>query len=182
MGYRTRGDNNKGKTSAGILLYRRTGNGDSDIEVLVAHPGGPFYGPSKDNGHWSIPKGGLNDGERLAEAAVREFREETGYTGDCSVMKPLGAVMIKSGKTIHAWAVEGDMDADVFRSNMFELEYPPKSGIIRLFPEIDRLAWCSPDVAKLKLNPFQGEFVDRLLGAPIRPFCARKWFGRGIGA
>lgn len=155
------GSRNKGKTSAGVLLYRRTCNGE--VEVLVAHPGGPFYGPNKDNGHWSIPKGGLNDGEAPADAAVRELREETGYTGDCSVMLPLGTVVLKSCKTIHAWAVEGDIDTDVFISNMFELEYPPNSGIVRQYPEIDRIAWCSPDVAKQKLNPSQGAFVDRLI-------------------
>lgn len=145
--------------SAGILAYRR--NGDA-IEVLVAHPGGPFWA-AKDDGAWSLPKGLVDDGEDVRAAAVREFAEETGCVIDPASVRLLGEVQLKSGKRVVGFAVEADCDPELSASNRFELEWPPRSGKVRSFPEVDRIEWMTPDVARTKLNAAQVWFVDRLL-------------------
>ena len=149
------------KTSAGILLYR--GEGDS-LEVLLVHPGGPFWA-KKDEGAWSIPKGELEDGEESRLCALRELEEEIGSSLDLAPeqLRELGEVRLKSGKRVHGWAAEGDFDPATLRSNTFEMEWPPRSGKEREFPEVDRAEWFSPERARLKINPAQAAFLDRLL-------------------
>ncbi len=147
-----------GAVSAGILLYRRRGAG---IEVLIAHPGGPFWA-RRDRGAWSIPKGEPETGEPLLDAACREFAEETGATVDTGALLALGSVRQRSGKEVHAWAAEGEYEPSQLRANSFELEWPPRSGQIGSFPEIDQVAWVAPEVAVEKLNPAQAELVLRL--------------------
>lgn len=122
--------------------------------------GGPFYA-RKNNGFWSIPKGEFED-EVAVEAAKREFQEETSAEVPAGEYMTLGFVKSKSGKTIHAWAVEADLDPSSLKSNEFELEWPPKSGQTQTFPEIDRFSWFGLSEAKLKLTPAQTEFIDRL--------------------
>jgi predicted NUDIX family NTP pyrophosphohydrolase len=151
------------KRSAGLLAYRRT---DADgIEVLIAHPGGPLWA-RKDNGVWTLPKGEL-DGEEPVAVAYREFAEETGLAPPTGELIPLGEITQKSGKRVQAWAVEGSSlgDVDAVESNRFELEWPPKSGKREWFPEVDRAMWADPATARVKLNPHQVPFVDRLLVA-----------------
>lgn len=150
------------KTSAGILLYR--GEGDS-LEVLLVHPGGPFWA-KKDEGAWSIPKGELEDGEESRVCALRELEEEIGSSLGLvpEQLGGLGEVRLKSGKRVHGWAAEGDFDPAILRSNTFEMEWPPRSGKEREFPEVDRAEWFSPERARLKINPAQAAFLDRLLG------------------
>ena len=121
------------KKSAGILLYKRIRN---QLFVLLVHPGGPFW-KNKDKGHWSIPKGEFNDKERAFDAAIREFEEETGTQLEGSFTE-LSPVKLKSGKVVYAWALEKDMDANTIVSNTFEIEWPPKSGRLQSFPEIDK--------------------------------------------
>ena len=145
------------KQSAGILLYR---NKATQIEVFLVHPGGPFF-KNKDDGVWSIPKGEFLEDEDALAAAKREFLEETGRTIDGDFI-PLHPVQLKSGKIIHAWAVEGDVDAALITSNLFEMEWPPKSGRLQSFHEVDRAAWFAPDAAKIKLNPAQVKLVEEL--------------------
>ncbi len=145
-------------TSAGILLYRKRGEA---LEVLVAHPGGPFWA-HRNEGAWSIPKGLVDDGEDLEAAARREFAEETG-TEVTGPLIPLGVVRLRSHKPIHGFAAEGDLDPDDIVSNTFPLEWPPKSGRMIDVPEIDRVVWCDPPEAKRLLNPAQGALVDRLV-------------------
>lgn len=148
--------------SAGMLLFRRK-DGDNAIEVLLVHPGGPFW-TKKDAGAWSIPKGLVEDGdEDHAAAAAREFTEETGFACPQGEKLDLGEVKMKSGKLIHAWAVEGEVDPGQLRSNLFPLEWPPKSGKLQEFPEIDRGRYFSPAEARLKLHASQVPFVDRLV-------------------
>lgn len=144
------------KQSAGILLYRQS----PKLEVFLLHPGGPFF-KNKDAGHWSIPKGEYPADEDALTAAKREFFEETGreVAGD---FINLGSVQLKSGKVIQAFAIEGDIDHEVIESNLFEIEWPPRSGKMKSFPEIDRAGWFTPDEAKIKLNPAQAKFVDEL--------------------
>lgn len=144
--------------SAGILLYRFA---DGRLEVLIAHPGGPLWA-KRNIGAWSIPKGLADDGEDLAAAAVREFAEETGYLPQ-GPFRSLGEVTLKSGKTVAAWAAEGDFDPKSFASNTFEMEWPPKSGLIATFPEIDQVEWVEPAAAVRLLNPAQSELIDRLV-------------------
>jgi predicted NUDIX family NTP pyrophosphohydrolase len=143
------------KQSAGILLHRKTATGP---EFLLVHPGGPFF-KNKDAGAWSIPKGEFTDDEDALAAAKREFEEETGVTlsGDFIALKPIKQ---KSGKTVYAWAVEGDIDADNITSNTFEIEWPPKSGKMASFPEVDRAAWFGFDEAVVKINPAQVGLVE----------------------
>lgn len=150
------------KTSAGILLYR--GEGDS-LEVLLVHPGGPFWA-KKDEGAWSIPKGELEQGEESRACALRELEEELGSSLGLTPerLAELGEVRQKSGKIVHCWAVEGDFDPATLRSNTFTMEWPPRSGQEREFPEVDRAEWLSPEQARLKINPAQAAFIDRLLG------------------
>jgi predicted NUDIX family NTP pyrophosphohydrolase len=143
--------------SAGILLYRLTG---AEPEVLLVHPGGPFWA-KKDDGAWSIPKGLYEPGEEPLAAAQREFAEETGLTpaGD---FLPLGSFRQPSGKVIVAFAVAGDFDLASFRSNSFELEWPPRSGRVRSFPEADRAGWFTLEQARQKLNKGQVAIVEAL--------------------
>ena len=146
------------RTSAGILLFRvRAGR----LEVLLAHSGGPFHA-TKDLGDWSIPKGEPSEGEDLAEAAVREFHEETGGEAPGPPLVPLGSTRQKGGKVVTAWAAAGDLDPAAARSNEFALEWPPGSGREQSFPEIDRVAWFGTAEARLRIKPAQAVFIDRL--------------------
>ena len=144
--------------SAGLLLYRRV---RGTVEILLAHPGGPFWA-NRDEGAWSIPKGEVAAGEDLLEVARREFEEEVGIPISGCDPRPLGSVTLRSGKVVHAWACEGDFDPAEHRSNLFSMEWPPKSGRIQEFPEIDRVEWFAPGAARRKLNPAQATLVDRL--------------------
>ena len=144
--------------SAGILLYRNGGDG---LEVLLVHPGGPFFA-RKDDGAWSIPKGVYSDDEAPLAAARREFAEELGSACPGGDAVELGEIRQKSGKRVLAWAVEGDIDADSITSNTFELEWPPRSGRRQEFPEIDRAAWFPLPTARTKILAAQAEFLDRL--------------------
>jgi len=146
------------KSSAGILLHRRT---DAGPEVLLVHPGGPFWA-RKDLGAWSIPKGELDDGEDPRACALREFAEETGTQLPEGALEDLGSVRLKSGKEVLAFAALGDLDPERIVSNTFELEWPPRSGRMQTFPEVDRAGWFGLDAARAKLNPAQAAFVDRL--------------------
>lgn len=150
----------RSKTSAGLLLYRRRGPA---IEVLLVHPGGPFF-QEKDAGAWSIPKGGAAPGEDLLTRARIEFAEELGIEPPGTDFIALGSIKQKGGKTVHAWAVEGDLPATFqATSNTFELEWPPRSGRRQIFPEIDRAEFFGDEEARRKINPAQVEFLDRLL-------------------
>jgi len=146
------------KQSAGILLYRKTSDG---LQVFLVHPGGPFF-KNKDAGVWSIPKGEFLDDEDPLDAAKREFREETGQLIE-GIFVLLNPVTLKSGKVVHAWAVEGDIDAETILSNTFEMEWPPKSGKKQSFPEIDRAAWFSLEEASVKINKAQYGFINDLI-------------------
>lgn len=145
------------KLSAGILLYRRT---RGLAEVFLVHPGGPFWA-NKDDGAWSIPKGEYETTEDPLTVAKREFHEETGFElrGDCV---PLVPVKQPGGKVISAWAVAGDADAGAITSNFFSLEWPPKSGQMKEFPEVDRAEWYDLSRARIKLLPGQRPFLDQL--------------------
>lgn len=145
--------------SAGILLYR---NINRQIEFFLAHPGGPFF-KNKDDGHWTIPKGEFSPDENPMAAAIREFEEETGVLLKADAFIQLSPIKQKSGKVVHAWATEGDLDADTIVSNTFNIEWPPKSGKITSFPEIDRAGWFSVMEARLKINAAQSAFIDELL-------------------
>jgi predicted NUDIX family NTP pyrophosphohydrolase len=147
------------KRSAGILLHRRTGDGA--LEVLLVHPGGPFWA-KKDLGAWSIPKGEYQDGEDALAAARREFQEELGSPATDGDLVALGEVRQKSGKVVTAWALEGDIDADAVTSNTFTMEWPPRSGRTREFPEVDRAAWFGLDEARARILPAQAPLLDRL--------------------
>jgi predicted NUDIX family NTP pyrophosphohydrolase len=154
------------RQSAGILLFRRP-VAAREPEVLLGHPGGPFFA-SRDEGHWSIPKGEPNDGdENLLAVARREFAEEVGHLAppNGSALIPLGTIVQKGGKVVHAWAIEGDLDPATARSNVFELEWPPRSGRRECFPELDRVAWFAPDEARRRVKPTQIPFIDRLIAA-----------------
>lgn len=143
--------------SAGMLLFRR---GPEGLELFLAHPGGPFW-KNKDAGAWTIPKGEVNEGEAPLAAARREFQEETGIV-PAEPYLPLGAVRQKAGKTVHAWAWEGDADAEAVTSNEIRTEWPRGSGRWLTFPEVDRCAWFTPDAAREKINPAQAELIGRL--------------------
>lgn len=149
-----------GPISAGVVMYRRIG---PTIEVLLAHPGGPFWA-KKDTGAWSIPKGLYEpdaDSDMLV-AAIREFTEEVGTAPPKDGYRELGSVKLSSGKTIAAWAVEGDLDPTTATSNTFEMEWPPKSGRRTAFPEVDRVEWFTVDAARPKMNKGQLPLLDRL--------------------
>jgi predicted NUDIX family NTP pyrophosphohydrolase len=135
---------------------------DGAPEVLLVHPGGPFWA-RKDAGAWSIPKGEHGDDEDPREAARREFEEETGTALAPGELADLGTVTLKSGKLVAAFAVEGDLDPEGIRSNTFELEWPPRSGRTQTFPEVDRAGWFDLEAAREKLNPAQTPFLDRLI-------------------
>ena len=146
------------RVSAGLLMFRRTSAG---LEVLLAHPGGPFWA-RKDDGAWTIPKGEAAGGEDLLSRARTEFREELGIqaTGD---LIELGSIKQKGGKTVHAWAFEGDLPRRFeLKSNTFEMEWPPRSGNTKKFPEIDRAEFFSDANARRKINSAQIPFLDRL--------------------
>ena len=150
--------------SAGLLLYRPTADG---VEVFIVHPGGPYFA-RKDDGVWSIPKGEVEDGEDPLDVARREFEEETGQTLDaCGVTgtpHPLGEIRQAGGKRVEAWAVAGDWPAGAeLVSNTFPLEWPPRSGTMKEFPEVDRGGFVPLAEARRKLNPAQVEFLDRLV-------------------
>lgn len=146
------------KRSAGILLYRLRGGAP---EVLLVHPGGPFWA-RKDAGAWSIPKGEHGEDEDPEASARRELQEETGTALGPSTLAALGTVRLRSGKLVAAWAAEGDLDPEAIRSNTFELEWPPRSGRVRAFPEVNRAGWFGLEEARGKLNPAQAPFLDRL--------------------
>ena len=135
--------------SAGILVFRRRG----DFEILIAHPGGPFWA-KKDAGVWTIPKGLVESGDDIVAAARREFSEETNLVAKGDLIE-LAPVRQKSGKLLHAFALEEDFDLDAFTSNTFELEWPPRSWRRQSFPEIDRIAYFDLPTAKLKIIPYQ---------------------------
>jgi predicted NUDIX family NTP pyrophosphohydrolase len=145
------------KQSAGILLYRLTGAG---LEFFLVHPGGPFFA-KKNEGWWTIPKGEPAEGEALLDTAIREFAEETGYTpqGPFTALEPITQ---KGGKKVYAWAAEGDLDADTITCNAFDMEWPPKSGKMASFPEVDKAGWFSLEEAKVWINERQAAFLNGL--------------------
>ena len=157
----------KPNASAGILLFRHR---DASLEVLLAHPGGPYWA-RQDFGSWSVPKGIAEPDEAAEAVAAREFAEETGFdleavSADGSAGRlDLGEVTLKSGKVIRAWAVEGDLDPELAHSNETEIEWPPRSGRRQLIPEVDRVAWFAADEARRRAHPAQAAFVDRLEAA-----------------
>lgn len=147
------------KLSAGLLVYRRV---DGEPEVLLVHPGGPFWA-KKDDGAWSLPKGEYEPSEDPLEVALREFREELGIDPpDADGAVPLGELRQPSGKRVSAWALEGDADVSDVRSNTFEMEWPPRSGRTQEFPEVDRAGWFGVEEAGRKLLRGQVGFLDRL--------------------
>jgi predicted NUDIX family NTP pyrophosphohydrolase len=146
------------KQSAGILLYRYNNN---ELQFFLVHPGGPFF-KNKDDGSWSIPKGEFLDDEDALAAAKREFFEETGQPVDGDFIK-LSPVKLKSGKTVFAWGAAGDIDHETIASNQFEIEWPPKSGKMAGFPEIDRAGWFNIATAKIKLTPAQVALIEELI-------------------
>jgi predicted NUDIX family NTP pyrophosphohydrolase len=149
------------KRSAGILLHRPAGDG---IEVLLVHPGGPFWS-KKDLGAWSIPKGEVDEGEETRACALRELREELGSPPDLDPeeLVELGTIRQRA-KTVEAWAAEADFDPATLASNSFAMEWPPRSGREQEFPEVDRAEWFGPEAARRKILPAQAELIDRLLG------------------
>ena len=143
--------------SAGILLYQRR---DGRVHVLLAHPGGPFW-KHRDDGAWTIPKGLVMPGESAEDAARREFEEELGSA--CGgALQPLARIRQRSGKWVDAFVAEGALDVDTLRSNTFELEWPPRSGRMAAFPEVDRAAWFELDEARRKILPSQSPLLDAL--------------------
>jgi predicted NUDIX family NTP pyrophosphohydrolase len=149
------------KKSAGLLMYRRTDDGS--LEVLLAHPGGPFW-RGKDEGAWTIPKGEYDEPEEPLAAAIREFGEETGFKVSPPFV-PLGEIAQRSGKRITAWAFAGDCDPAQLQCNSFEIEWPPRSGRRQSFPEIDRVEWLPLDTARAKINSAQSALLERLAKA-----------------
>ena len=150
---------NKGpRTSAGLLIWRRR---DGGIEVLLGHPGGPFFA-RKDAGHWTVLKGEIDPGEEPEAVARREFTEETGAPPPDGPFSELGEVRQRGGKIVRAWAAEGDLDPALVISNTFEMEWPPRSGRRQEFPEIDRVGWFDPVEARARIIAAQSPFIDRL--------------------
>jgi predicted NUDIX family NTP pyrophosphohydrolase len=148
------------KESAGLLLFRR---GDGELEVLLAHPGGPFW-KDRDDGAWTIPKGGIHPGEDPLDSAIREFTEETGFTPRGPFL-PLGSIVQRSGKIVHAWAFEGDCDPSTLTSMTTTTEWPPHSGKRIEIPEIDRGQFFTVSQARRAVNVAQVELLDRLEAA-----------------
>ena len=144
------------KQSAGILVFRFR----EDLQVFLVHPGGPFF-KNKDLGAWTIPKGEFTEDEEPLDAARREFFEETGHTLSGDFIK-LSPVKQKGGKVVLAWALEKDIDENDITSNTFQIEWPPKSGKMKSFPEVDKAAWFSTNEAKEKINPAQVAFIDEV--------------------
>jgi predicted NUDIX family NTP pyrophosphohydrolase len=147
-----------GRTSAGILLWR---TGDGGVEVLLAHQGGPLW-VKKDLGHWTIPKGEAEPGEEFEAVARREFAEETGHEIPDGPLIDLGQIRQKSGKLVLGWAVRGDLDPATAVSNTYEMEWPPRSGRVQAFPEIDRVEWFDLGEAERRLKAAQVPFLERL--------------------
>jgi predicted NUDIX family NTP pyrophosphohydrolase len=148
--------------SAGVLLYRRRAAGP---ELLLVHPGGPYWA-KRDLGAWSIPKGECGEGEEPRACALRELREELGDAApalDPEALSDLGEVRQRGGKAVRAWAAEGEFDPAQLRSNAFAIEWPPRSGAEREFPEVDRAEWFGPEEARRRILAAQGALVDRLL-------------------
>jgi predicted NUDIX family NTP pyrophosphohydrolase len=141
-----------------VLLYRGAGPA---LEVLLVHPGGPFWA-ARDGGAWSIPKGEHEEGEDARAAAWREFAEELGSPPPDGEALELGEIRQKAGKTVEAWGLEGDLDPDQVRSNTFTMEWPPRSGQMREFPEVDRAQWFGLEEARERINPAQAPLLDRL--------------------
>jgi predicted NUDIX family NTP pyrophosphohydrolase len=147
------------KTSAGLLMFRRK---NGELEVLLVHPGGPYF-QKKDDGVWTIPKGEVTEGEDLLERATIEFEEELGIAASGNWME-LGSVKQKGGKTVHAWAFAGELKDDFnLVSNTFEMEWPPRSGHMKRFPEVDRASFFPLEEARRKINVAQNVFLDRLV-------------------
>jgi predicted NUDIX family NTP pyrophosphohydrolase len=146
------------KRSAGLLMYRRRGDA---LELLLVHPGGPFWA-NKDDGAWSIPKGEYDAGEEPLAVAKREFAEEVGAPPDGDFID-LGEVTQPGRKVVRAFAAEGDFDVARLKSNTFEIEWPPKSGRKRSFPEVDRAGWFAPEEAERKILAGQRPFIERLV-------------------
>ncbi len=155
------------KRSAGLLMYRLR---DGRPEVFLVHPGGPFFA-QRDEGVWSIPKGELEPGEDPLAAAIREFREETGFTARGPFL-PLGAIRQKGGKLVEAWAFSGDCDPAALQSNLFEMEWPPGSARTARFPEVDRGAWFDLATARRKIRESQIPLLERLEAALREDRCA----------
>ena len=147
------------KQSAGILVYRLRG---TSLELLLVHPGGPFWA-KKDDGAWFIPKGEINPEEEPRAAAYREFHEELGFAAPPGEPLDLGTVKNKGGKIVYAWALAGDLDLSAFRSNTFQLEWPPRSGKLAEFPEVDRARYFTVEEALVKMHEAQLPLVERLL-------------------
>jgi predicted NUDIX family NTP pyrophosphohydrolase len=144
--------------AAGLLMYQRT---DDSYKFFLVHPGGPFF-KNKDSGVWSIPKGLPDKDEELLDAAIREFTEETGLTSQ-GPYESLGTTKQKGGKVVHAWAFAGTWDGSPIKSNTFELEWPPRSGNLQQFPEQDKAGWFDYEEAKIKINPAQIIFLDKVI-------------------
>lgn len=151
----------RGRRSAGLLLHR---DGPRGLEVLLVHPGGPIWA-RRDDGAWSIPKGEYEDDEDPLAAARREFAEELGSPPPGGAVAELGEIRQKSGKVVTGWAIAGDLKVTTVTSNTFTMEWPPRSGQVSEFPEVDRAQWFTADEARTKLNPAQVPFVDRLVAA-----------------
>ena len=150
----------RSRTSAGLLMFRKQGD---ELEVLLVHPGGPYF-QNKDDGAWTIPKGEVTEGEDLLRRAQIEFEEELGITATGENWIELGSIKQKGGKTVYAWAFAGDLNDDFkLSSNAFEIEWPPHSGTMREFPEIDRTSFFSLEEARKKMNAAQCPFLDRLV-------------------
>lgn len=141
-----------------MLLFRQR---EGIREVLLVHPGGPFW-QKRDDGAWSIPKGEIGENETGISVARREFHEELGIAAPDGDVRSLGTVPQAGGKVVHAWALPGDLDVTRMTSNTFELEWPPRSGKLQRFPEVDRAAWFDLGTARRKLVPAQAAFIDRL--------------------
>ena len=149
----------RSKTSAGLLMFRRK---NEELEVLLVHPGGPYF-QNKDDGAWSIPKGEVATGEDLLSRARIEFEEELGFSPPGGWVE-LGQIKQKGGKTVHAWAFAGELKDDFkLVSNTFEMEWPPRSGKVQRFPEVDRASFFPVEKARRKINVAQNVFLDRLI-------------------
>jgi predicted NUDIX family NTP pyrophosphohydrolase len=150
----------RSNTSAGLLMFRNQGN---ELEVLLVHPGGPYF-QNKNDGAWTIPKGEANEGEDLLCRAKIEFEEEIGIAAAAEDWIELGSIKQKGGKTVHGWAFAGDLQEDFkLSSNTFEMEWPPRSGKMKEFPEVDRANFFSLEEARKKMNAAQCPFLDRLV-------------------